>query len=156
MPAHSHSHNIGAVITSYNNSGVYLQLQNDGNLVLYNRSSSPLWNSGTSTANTRAYHTVIVGVKADISNNGSGSGHTHTLSSHTHGLGSHTHTMSSHTHTISLSSTNTGASGTGATGGPSVTNTGNSTAFDSGATGSGTAHNNMPPYLAVYMWERVA
>lgn len=31
---------------------------------------------------------------------GSGSGHTHTLSSHTHTLSSHTHTTSSHTHTL--------------------------------------------------------
>lgn len=50
----------------------------------------------------------------------------------------------------------TGASGTGATGGPSVANTANSTAFNSGSTGSGTAHNNMPPYLAIYVWQRVA
>ena len=50
----------------------------------------------------------------------------------------------------------TGAAGTGATGGPSVANTANSTAFNSGSTGSGTAHNNMPPYLAVYVWQRVA
>jgi hypothetical protein len=28
--------------------------------------------------------------------------------------------------------------------------------FNSGSTGSGTAHNNMPPYLAVYMWQRTA
>ena len=50
----------------------------------------------------------------------------------------------------------TGAAGTGATGGPSVANTANSTAFNSGSTGSGTAYNNMPPYLAVYVWKRVA
>ena len=27
---------------------------------------------------------------------------------------------------------------------------------DIGATGGGQAHNNMPPYYAVYMWERIA
>ena len=54
-------------------------------------------------------------------------------------------------------------SGSKTSGGPSTDSTGaasgntaNSSAFDSGAVGSGAAHNNMPPYLAVYMWQRVA
>lgn len=29
-------------------------------------------------------------------------------------------------------------------------------AFSSGSAGGGVAHNNMPPYLSVYMWERTA
>lgn len=34
--------------------------------------------------------------------------------------------------------------------------TANSTAFNSGATGSGSSFTNLPPYLAVYMWKRTA
>lgn len=59
-----------------------------------------------------------------------------------------------HTHSITLSSANTGA----ASG-----STANSTAFNTGgnsgnttATGDGGSHNNMPPYLVVYMWKRTA
>ena len=28
--------------------------------------------------------------------------------------------------------------------------------YTTGSTGGGAAHNNMPPYLAVYMWKRIA
>ena len=65
---------------------------------------------------------------------------------------SYTNYGGAHGHSISGTS---GSTTPGNTGGASG-NTANSSAFNSGSTGSGTAINNMPPYLAVYMWERVA
>ena len=62
------------------------------------------------------------------SSNGSGSGHSHTLNSHTHSMQSHTH---------STSATTTGAAS-------------NST------TSAASASDNMPPYLAVYVYKRTA
>ena len=94
--------------------------------------------------------------------NGGGGGHTHTLNSHTHTLASHTHTLASHTHTNSYTSTNSGAASGNTTNstafdsGAASGNTANSTAFNSGATGSGTAIDNMPPYLSVYVWQRIS
>ena len=52
-----------------------------------------------------------------------------------------------HTHGVGRSNQNTGASSG---------NTANSSSFNSGSTGSGTAFNIIPPYLTVYMWKRTA
>ena len=73
---------------------------------------------------------------------GSGSGHTHTLSSHTHTMSSHTHTLSSHTHTLSSHTHSIAATTTGAA--------------SNATTSAASNNNNMPPYLAVYMYKRIA
>ena len=66
--------------------------------------------------------------------------------------GSHGHSISGTSGGNSGNTTSTTPGDTGAATG----STANSIAFNSGSIGSGAAIDNMPPYLAVYVWQRVA
>ena len=90
-----------------------------------------------------------------------GGAKTHTLT--TAEMPSHTHTQDAHSHNIShVRSATTGAAtthiarttDTSSTLGNDVS-TDNATATNQN-TGGGGAHNNMPPFITVYMWKRTA
>ena len=89
-----------------------------------------------------------------------GGAKTHTLTSAE--MPSHTHTQNSHTHVLTeLRDATTGAASTNialtldATSTLGTKTTGATTATNQN-TGGGGAHNNVQPYIVVYMWKRTA
>ena len=87
----------------------------------------------------------LLGAGDTYSNNTTGGEATHTLT---------TDEIPSHTHKQRYTTTDFGQEGT--TGNWTFARATGSTAAYTFATGGGQAHNNMPPYLTVYVWKRTA
>lgn len=84
-------------------------------------------------------------------------GDTYTTAEATGGEATHTLTTNeipSHRH--SMSKATQYASNTSATKGASIGYSSSGEHFDSSYSGGGQAHNNLPPYIVVYVWKRTA
>lgn len=102
---------------------------------------------GPSTANT---------ANSSVFNTGAASGNTGNSTSFNSGAPSVANTANSANLTSGTPSTANTANSVEFNTGACNGSTANSSVLTSGSTGGSQAHNNMPPYLSVYVWKRVA
>lgn len=134
----SHSHKIAMLQTSSTwSTMVGYNDTNASGIVFAGNTNAPGW-SGYASANKK-FDPVIESSSVTISGTTTGN-HTHSYS-HTHG----TDSQGSHKHSVT-------ASGNISGGAYKFTGTGGTT----GSKGGGQAHDNMPPYIVKYCWERTA
>ena len=104
------------------------------------------------TSWTKIEGRFLLGTSLTYAVNSTGGEATHKLT--TSEIPSHTHVSVNDGRAVAMSNSTGDATGVAASGTAVYWQTSNLSQKSTGSTGGGSAHNNMPPYKAVYIWER--